>query len=354
MEEARLDFLQRIISTPSTSGFEAPVQKVILEDVQNYTDQQYKDVHGNMIAALNPNGSPRVMLTAHCDEIGFLIRYIDENGFLYFTPAGGFDPSTLPGERVYVYSSQGPILGVIGRKPVHLMDSDERGKSPSLKDMWIDIGVASKEEAMELVSIGSVVTRAAELERLRGDLVVSRALDDKSGVFAVAEAVRRISLRRDQLKAGVYFVSAVQEEVGSRGARTGAYGVDPKIAIAVDVTYTSDHPQTSVHEIGEAKLNGGPILTIGGFINHPVYELLVEAAQEAGLAYQIDTQGSATYTDADAIQVTRGGVATGLVSIPCRYLHTGSEIASLKDIDEVAELIARFVLALDENTDLIP
>ncbi len=354
MDESRVAFLRRIIASPSPSGFEQPVQQVIREEIEHYTDEVRTDVHGNVIATLNAGGSPRVMLTAHCDELGFLVRYIDEQGFIYFAPIGGFDPSTLPGERVQIHTEAGPVLGVIGRKPVHLLESDERGKAPKLKDLWIDIGVANREEAQQLVSIGSIATRAAQLEPLRGDLVVSRALDDKAGIFAVTEAMRRIHEQRESLKAEVNFVSAVQEEVGSRGAVTSAYGVDPAVALAVDVTFTSDHPQTSKQDLGDIKLNGGPVISIGGFINPRVYQLLLTAVAGAELAYQIDPQADHTYTDTDMIQVARAGVATGLVSIPCRYLHTGSEIASLKDIDEVATLLARFVLALDGQTNMIP
>lgn len=354
MEESRIAFLRRLIATPSPSGFEQRAQQVVREEVQNYTDELRTDVHGNVIAALNPGGNPRVMLTAHCDELGFLVRYIDDKGFIYFAPIGGFDPSTLPGERVHVHTANGPVLGIIGRKPLHLLQSDERGKAPKLSELWIDVGVNSKEEAQALVAIGSVATRAAELETLRGDLVVSRALDDKSGIFTVVEAMRRLHEQREKLKASVFFVSAVQEEVGLRGARTSAFGVDPLIAVAVDVTFTSDHPQTSKQEIGDIALNSGPVITIGGHINPRVYNILISAAEEAGIAYQIDPQASGTGTDTDVIQVARAGVATGLVSIPCRYLHTGSEIVSLKDIEESAELLSRFVLALDVETNVIP
>ncbi|GAC1380804.1 MAG: M42 family metallopeptidase [Ktedonobacteraceae bacterium] len=354
MEESRIAFLRQMIASPSPSGFEQEVQQVIRTEVQQYTDELRTDIHGNVIAALNPGGNPRIMLTAHCDELGFLVRYIDDSGFIYFAPIGGFDPSTLPGERVQIHTEGGSILGVIGRKPVHLLDGEERSKAPKISEMWIDIGATSREEVQKLIPIGSIATRAVLLEPLRGELVVSRALDDKSGVFAVIEAMRRIHEQRTKLKASVFFVSAVQEEVGSRGAQTSAFGVEPLVAVAVDVTYTSDHPQTSKHEIGEIKLNGGPVITIGGHINLHVYKMLVAAANEAGMAYQIDPQAGGTYTDNDVIQVARSGVATGLISIPCRYMHTGSEVVSLKDIDEVAELLARFVLALDEQTNVIP
>ncbi|MBO0796103.1 MAG: M20/M25/M40 family metallo-hydrolase, partial [Ktedonobacteraceae bacterium] len=253
-----------------------------------------------------------------------------------------------------IHTPNGPVLGVVGRKPAHLLSAEERGKAPKLTELWIDIGASSREEAQQLVPLGSAGTRAAQLETLRGDIVTSRALDDKSGVFTVVEALRRIHERRAQLKAGVYFVSAVQEEVGLRGAHTSAYSVDPQIALAVDVTFTSDHPGTSKTELGDVKINGGPVLTIGGHINPRVYQLLIKVATEAGISYQVEALSGRTGTDTDAIQVTRSGVATGLVSIPSRYMHTGSEVVSLKDIDEAAETMARFVLALDEGTNLIP
>jgi tetrahedral aminopeptidase len=354
MDESRIEFLRRLIASPSPSGFEQPIQEVIRTEISHYTDVVRTDVHGNVIASLNPEGSPRVMLTAHCDELGFIIRYIDEQGFLYFAPIGGFDPSTLPGERVYVHTSNGPLLGVIGSKAVHLMDSEERSQAPKLKNMWIDIGVSNRDEAQQLVPLGSVATRAAQLEILHGELVVSRALDNKSGVFSIVEAIRRLHEQRHILKASVNFVSTVQEETGLRGARTSTYEINPQIALTVDVTFTSDHPETSKQILGDVKLNGGPGLTIGGFTSPRVYQLLVAAATNAGITYQYDIQAGYTGTDNDNVQVSRGGVATGLLNIPCRYMHTGSEIVSLKDIDNTAELMARFVLALDEHTNLIP
>ena len=354
MDESRLAFLRRLIASPSPSGFEQPVQQAIREEIRHYADEVHTDVHGNVIAALNPNGHPRVMLTAHCDELGFLIRYIDEQGFLYFAPIGGYDPSTLPGERVHIHTATRPILGVIDRKPVHLMEGEERGKAPKLSEMWIDIGVANKEDAQKLVPVGSIATRATQLELLGENLVVSRALDDKSGIFTIVEAMRRLHEQREKLNASVYFVSAVQEEVGGRGAATSAYSIDPLIAIAVDTIWTSDHPETSKHEIGEIKLNGGPTLTIGGFVNPRVYQLLVAVANEAGIAYQFDPEAGHTGTDNDPVRLTRAGVATALVNIPSRYMHTASEVVSLKDLDETAELLTRFVLSIDEHTNVIP
>ena len=354
MHESRIEFLRRLIASPSPSGFEQPVQEVIRTEVSQYSDAVHTDVHGNVIASLHSEGSPRVMLTAHCDELGFIIHYIDDQGFLYFSPIGGFDPSTLSGERVHIHTSNGPLLGVIGCKAVHLMDSEERSRAPKLKNMWIDIGASTKDEAQQLVPLGSVATRAVQLEVLRGELVVSRALDNKSGIFTIVEAMRRIHDQRDKLKASVHFVSTVQEETGLRGARTSTFEINPQIALIIDVTFASDHPESSKQMLGDVRLHGGPGLTIGGFTNPRVYQLLVAAATDADIPYQFDIQAGYTGTDNDYVQVSRGGVATGLLNIPCRYMHSGSEIVSLKDIDNTAELMARFVLALDEQTNLIP
>jgi len=354
MEESRISLLRSNLASPSPSGYEQAVQQVVREEIRQHTDETRIDRHGNVIATLNPGGHPRVMLTGHCDELGFIIRYIDDQGFLYFAPIGSFDPSTLPGNRVLVHAPGGPLLGVIGCQAVHLMDADERGKAPKLQDMWIDIGVTSREEAHQLVPLGTAATRAAQLESLRGDLVVSRALDDKAGLFSVIEAMRRLHAQRELLHASVSFVSAVQEEVGTRGAHTSAYSVEPDIAIAVDVTFPSDHPQTSKQRLGDVKLGGGPGITIGGFVSPRISQKLMAVAKEAGIAFQFDVQGAYTGTDNDEIQITREGVATGLLNIPCRYMHSGSEVVSLKDIDATAELMARFVLSLDKDTSVIP
>lgn len=354
MEEASQSLLQRLVTTPGPSGFEQPVQQLIHTELQGITDQVRIDIHGNVIGALRPEQELRVMLTAHSDEIGFLVRYIDEQGFLYFAPIGGFDPSTLPGGRVEIHTPNGAIPGIIGRKPVHTLSGSDREKAPKLSELWIDIGAANKEEAQKLIPIGSPVTRTAQAEIMRNDIMVSKALDDRAGIFVVLEAMRLLHEQRDQLQVGVYAVATVQEEIGSRGAQTAAHSVHPAIAIAVDVTFTSDHPGTSKQELGDIRLHGGPVITIGSFVNPRVYQLLTQTAANAEIAWQIDPQAAHTYTDTDLIQVARDGVATGLVSIPCRYLHTGSEMVALQDLEAAARLLARFVLALEKETNLIP
>lgn len=354
MDESRIAFLKRLVASPSPSGFEQPAQQVVRDEMQQFADEVHIDVMGNMIAALNPAGKPRVMLTAHCDELGFLIRHIDDRGFLYFSPIGGFDPSTLPGERVHVHTPSGPLPGVLGRKPIHLLAGKERTKAPDIAEMWIDIGVANKAEAQELVPLGCVATRANQLEMLRGDLVVSRGMDNKSSILAIVEALHLLHKQRGQLKAGVFFVASVQEEIGGNGAALAAYSIDPQIALTVDVTFASDHPQTSEIKLGDVKLNGGPTITTGTLVSPRVFQLLTQTATTIGMSYQLDIQAGHTSTDNDSVRLARSGVATGLLNIPCRYMHSSSEVVSLKDIEQTGELMARFVLSLDEQTNLIP
>ncbi len=354
MDDVRFAFLKRLVASPSPSGFEQPAQRVVREEIRQFSDEVRTDVMGNVIGALNPSGSPRVMLTAHCDELGFLIRYIDERGFLYFSPIGTFDPSTLVGERVRVHTPSGPLPGVLGRKPIHLMEQKERAQAPDLAQMWIDIGVSGKAEAQDLVPLGCVATRAKELERLRGDLVVSRGMDNKSSVLALVEAMRLLHEQRALLKAGVFFVSSVQEEIGGHGAALAAHEIDPRIALTVDVTFASDHPQASEVELGDVKLGGGPTITAGAFVSPRVFELLTGTAKSIGMAYQLDLQADCTHTDNDSVRLARSGIATGLLNLPCRYMHSSSEVVSLRDVEQTGELIARFVLSLDEQTSLIP
>lgn len=354
MDDIRLAFLKRLVASPSPSGFEQPAQRVVREEIRPFSDEVRTDVMGNVISTLNPSGRPRVMLTAHCDELGFLIRYIDERGFLYFSPIGAFDPSTLVGERVRVHTPSGALPGVLGRKPIHLMTPKEREQVPDLAHMWIDIGVSSKTEAQELVPLGSVATRAHELESLRGDLVVSRGMDNKSSILAIVEAIRILHQQRARLKAGVFFVSSVQEEIGGQGAALAAHEIDPHLALTVDVTFASDHPQTNEVELGDVKLGGGPTITAGAFVSPRVFQLLSETARTAGIAYQLDLQPDCTHTDNDFVRLARSGIATGLLNLPCRYMHSSSEVVSLHDIEQTGLLIAHLVLSLDEQTSLLP
>jgi putative aminopeptidase FrvX len=240
MQQDSFDFLKRLVDTPSPSGYEQRVQRVFRDRVAAYSVGIRTDVLGNVYASVNPGGSPRIMLAGHADEIGFQVRYISDEGMLYFGSIGGHDALVTVGQRVTVHTASGPVLGVLGRKAIHLLDQEERNKTPKLDDLWIDIGAKDKADAESVVAIGDCVTYDHELRRLRGNLCVARSFDDKMGVFVVAEALRLLSAT--PIKAAIVGVSTVQEEVGVRGARTSAYDADPRVGIATDVGHSTDYP----------------------------------------------------------------------------------------------------------------
>ncbi len=354
MREASKVFLHKLLSAPGPSGYEGPVRNVWKEEVSNYADEVTTDVHGNAIASLGEKGFPRVMLAGHMDELGFQVIHIDEAGYLFFETIGGFDLGIVPGRKVRVHTKKGPILGVLGKKPIHLMSPNERKKIPEKHDLWIDIGVVDGKEAKEIVSVGDPVTYDTNFEILRNELIVSRATDNKAGAWVVAEAMRRVAGSRKKSKATLYSVATVQEEIGLRGAKTSAYGIDPTIGIAVDVTWATDHPGIDKRKTGECLLGGGPVINRGANINPIVFDRLVSIAKYKKIPFQIMAEPGGTGTDANALQLSREGVAAGLVSIPQRYMHTPVEIISLKDIDHCAQLLAYFVLDLKTNDSFIP
>lgn len=354
MRQASLDFLKRLLEAPSPSGYEGPVREVYRAEASGYADCVTTDVHGNVIAALNEQGRPRIMLAGHCDELGFQVVHVDDKGFIYFQTVGGVDPGPIPGRKVRIHTSKGAVLGVIGKKLIHLMTSEERDKVPKVHEMWIDIGARSRKEALSVVSIGDPITYDPNFEVLRKDLAVSKGFDNKMGVFVVAEAMRIVAEERRRLKAALFSVATVQEEVGLRGARTSAYGVDPAVGIAVDVTWATDHPDIDSRQAGRMEVGKGPVLVRGANVNPVVYDLLVAAAKRAKIPYQVEAASGGTGTDANAMQLTRAGVATAIVSVPLRYMHTPVELLSLKDLEQAARLIAAFVLRVDERTSFIP
>lgn len=354
MKKSERQFLEKLLAAPGPSGYEGPVRKIWKAEVEQFADEVQTDVHGNCLGVHNAKGMPRVMLAGHMDELGLQIIHIDENGFLYFDTIGGFDLPIVPGRKVRIQTRKGELLGVLGKKPIHLMQPSERGKSLPKHEMWIDIGVKDAAEAKKLVDIGDPAVFDANFEVLRGDLVVSRGLDNKMGAYIAAQTLRRVAKARRAAKAGLYAVATVQEEIGTRGAITSTFGVEPQVGIALDVTWAMDHPGVDKRQVGEAALGKGPVLTRGANVNPVVFERLVAAAKKSKVPYQIQAEPGATGTDARSIQLSRGGVATGLVSVPQRYMHTPVEVLSLKDIDATVALLAEFVLGLDAKTDFTP
>ena len=352
MNSQSQDFLKRILTTPSVTGFEEPVQGVVRDYVASFADSVRTDIHGNVIAARNSDAPFRVMLAGHCDQIGLIVNYIDKEGFIYVLTVGGWDIQNLVGVRVKIWSGNGPIDGIIGKKPIHLMDDEDRKKVPKIRDIWIDIGAKDQEEAAQMVSVGDPITVELEYRDLRNNMIAAPATDDKAGVWVVMEALRRMDAAK--LNVGVFAVSTVQEEIGVRGAITSAFGIDPHVGIATDVTFATDCPTVEKKENGDVKLGGGPVLTRGPNITTKLANALVEVAKQHEIPVQIVAEGKVTGTDARAIQVNRSGVATALISIPNRYMHTPVEMISLLDIDHAADLMARYCESIQPDVSYIP
>ncbi len=352
MRKESLALLRKMVETPSPSGFEQPVQRIVRAALKSIADEVKTDVHGNVIAALNPEGKPRVMLAGHCDEIGLMVTYVNEKGFVYFSAIGGVDANLLPGARLIVHGEKGPVLGVVGRKPIHLMSADDRKAGVKMESLFLDIGAKDKKDALKRVAVGDPITFERGLHLLPNDLAVSAGFDDKIGAFVVTETMRL--LQRRSFKAAVFGVSTVQEEIGLRGARTSAFGIDPDVGIAIDVGHATDYPGADEKRTGEAALGKGPLLHRGANINPVVEKRLFAAAKKARVPHQVTAEPRGTGTDANAIQISRAGVAAGLVSIPNRYMHTPVEMISLRDLENAAKLLAEFICGLTERTSFIP
>jgi len=291
------------------------------------------------------------MLSGHIDEIGLMITHIDDQGLLRFTGVGGWDPQVLVGQRVRIQTGDGEVPGVIGKKAIHVMEADERKKISEIKSLWIDIGAKDGEEAKGMVTVGDVGVLDQDLLELPNGRIASRSLDNRMGALVVLEALRLLS--EEEIAAEVVAVASVQEEIGLYGARGAAFGLDPDVAIAADVTHATDTPGVSKNENGDHALGSGPVIARASVLSPIVTEGLIAAAEEAGITYTLQADSRSTGTDADAIHFSRAGIATGLVSCPNRYMHSPNEIVELEDLENCARLISIYVRELDANTDFV-
>lgn len=356
MRDESVTFLEKLLDAPSPSGYEQPAQRIFREYVTPYCDSVTTDVMGNVYARINGSGNdlPRVMVVGHTDEIGLQVKYIDEKGYLYFAAVGGVDAHLTPGKRVTVHAEGGPVPGVIGKKPIHLMDAKDRETVVKLEAQYIDIGARDKEDAQKLVRVGDVVTFESSFTRLHNGRVASRGFDDKAGCFVVAEVLRLIRESGVPLKVDLYGVSSVQEEIGLRGGTTSSYTVNPDVGICVEVDFATDQPDVEKKHNGEVGLGKGPILARGANINPRLFEMLNGAAESAGIAVQHTAIPRATGTDANVMQISRGGVATALVKIPLRYMHTSVETLALSDLEDAARLIVAVLGQISSREEFIP
>jgi len=356
MRKESLKFLEQLLDAPSPSGYEQPAQRVFREYVAPWCDEVTTDVMGNVFARVAGKGKdlPKVMVVGHTDEIGLQVKYIDDKGFLYFAAVGGVDAHLTPGKRVNVHTAAGPLAGVIGKKPIHLMDTKDRETVVKLEAQYIDIGARDKKEAQKLVRVGDAVTFESSFTRLQGDRVASRGFDDKAGCFVVAEVLRLVKASGKRLNVDLYGVSSVQEEIGLRGGTTSCYTVNPDVGICVEVDFATDQPDVEKKHNGEVALGKGPILPRGANINPHLFELLSAAAEKEKIAVQHNASPRATGTDANVMQISRNGVATALVKIPLRYMHTPVETVSLGDLEDAARLIVAALGRITSKEEFIP
>lgn len=353
MNKKDFAFLKQLVETPSPSGYEQPAQRVIKKQLEGIADNLRTDVMGNLIADLKGKGGPRVMLAGHCDEIGFMVQFVDDRGFIYFGAIGGVDPHLSPGQRVVIHTDQGEIPGVIGKKAIHLIEPKDREKVINLKKQFIDIGCSTREEVEALIQIGDPITFAVGVQTLQNDRATSRAFDDKMGAFIVTEVMKRVK-QQGTFSADLYAVSTVQEEIGLRGAATSSYGVNPDVGIVVEVTHATDYPDVEQSAIGRVEVGKGPVIARGANINPVLFKLLVETAATEEIPIQIIGVPRATGTDANVMQLSRGGVATALLGIPLRYMHTPVETLSLSDLDHAIVLLTAVVKRINKDYSFIP
>lgn len=353
MKKKDVQFLQDILETPSATGTEAAVAELVRMRLADHADEIETNVMGSVHATLKGTGEgPTLMLAAHMDEIGLMVTYISDEGFLSVAAIGGVDAAILPGTRVDVHTATGTLRGVVGRKPIHLIKADDRKKVTELDKLVIDLGMPGK-KVKKQVAIGDTITFGVGFEKFGEGMAVSRSFDDKAGVYVAVRVMEELKARGGA-KGDFVCAITVQEEIGVRGGETSAYGIDPDVGLAFDVTHATDYPGIEKTTHGDIVCSDGPVIARGPNINPVVFNRLVAAAKAEKIDYQIEAEPGVTGTDARAIQVARGGKACGLISVPLRYMHTPTEVIQLEDLEKTVKLIVRFALDLDETVSFVP
>jgi putative aminopeptidase FrvX len=351
MRAESLDFLKNLLTTPSPSGFERAGQRIWLDYVDPYADETFTDTYGSAVAVLNPDAPVKVMIVGHSDEIGLMVNHIDEKGFIYVRSIGGIDPAVVPGKRLTIHSKKGPVRGVTGATAIHLRDrSGGNDKVRQLHELFLDIG-AKDRKAVETkgVRIGDPITFVDDFELIDRNIAIARAFDNRIGTWAAAETLRLIRQSRKKPNCAVYACSAVQEEIGLRGAHMLTMQLDADIGLVTDVGHATDSPGIDHRKHGYAELGGGPQLSIGGPTLHEVNEHIEKVAKTAKIKLQLEATPGRSGTDTDAVFKESGGVACALVSLPIRYMHTTVEMTDLRDLERIAKLFAEFCLSLKKG-----
>jgi tetrahedral aminopeptidase len=342
MKDTQKEFFVKLLNEPGPSGFEENVQKLWKEETEKFCIDIKKDVHNNFIATLNPGKENSIMIVGHSDEVGLIVNYINDKGFIYFKPIGGVEPSILSSQRVRIITKKGIVHGLLGRISLHLEDREDR-KLPKMHDVWIDIGAKNKKDAEKYVSIGDPVIFGSDYQDLQNNLATSRCFDNRVGIYVVAETLRKLTSIKN-LKHTVYGVSSSQEETGVWGARQAAYSYKPTACIAIDVMPCTDEPNIPKERHGDTMVGKGPVITRGVRTNNKIADELIACAKRKKIPYQVDVDYGSTGTDADPISQVRGGIPIGVVSLATRYLHSSVETLSLTDVDKTIDLLTEYIV----------
>jgi putative aminopeptidase FrvX len=346
------ELLQKLLTAPGPPGHERLAARVWREAAESFADEVATDKLGTTIARVNGRGEqPLMVVVGHIDEIALLVSHVSDKGYLHVVQSGGWDAQVLVGQRVEILTRDGVVPGVVGHKPPHLTNAEERKKAVELKNLHVDIGAKDGDEARSMVAPGDQAVITAEPLDMPNGRVASRALDNRLGVFVAIEVARRVK------EAGggagpVAGVAAVQEEIGAHGARVMAYGLEPDLAVVVDVTHATDAPGVDPGELGDHGLGSGPVITRGAIVNRAVIDLLDEVAATEGIECTTEASGRHTGTDADTVHLSRTGVPTAVVSIPLRYMHSPVELVDLADVEATIKLLTALALRLESDTSL--
>jgi putative aminopeptidase FrvX len=346
------ELLRDLLVAAGPPGHEAAPARVWREAAESFGAEVSVNPMGTSVARVAGGADrPLLAVVGHIDEIALLVSHVSDKGFLHVVRSGGWDPQVLVGQRVQVLTREGPVPGVVGRKPIHLLEGDDRKKAVELKQLHVDVGARDGDEARELVREGDQIVIAAEPVELPNGRLVSRSLDNRLGVYVALEVARRVH-EAGGAAGPVAGVAAVQEEIGAHGARAMAYGLEPDMAVVVDVTHATDAPGVDPGELGKHGLGDGPVITRGAIVSRPLNDLLDAAAEAEEIETTTEAAGGATHTDADVVHMSRNGIPTAVVSIPLRYMHSPVELVELGDVENVVSLIAAMARRLEENKAL--
>jgi len=349
MRKESLDFLKELLATPSPSGFESAGQRVWCRYARTCADEVRTDSYGNAVAVLNPGGDPKILLDGHIDEIGLMVKYIDDDGFIYFQNIGGLRPDWIRAKRVDIHTSAEIVHGVIGATAPHITKLDDNPKLPKMHECFIDIGARNGKEAWKKVSVGDPITFTESWEMLDENIMVARALDDRIGTWAAIETLRILSESKDKLNCAVYASSSCQEEVGLTGAAMTIFNVKPDAAVAIEVTHATDTPGIDPKQHGEVKMGSGPTISVGREHHPELVQRFRSLAEKKKIKLQIEAFSVSSGTNAMAFHKAEGGIPSALISIPNRYMHSTVEMIDLRDLGAAVELLSTFCLDINKG-----